>query len=77
MVGAQDGVVEAQGEFEDGLGDGDAGKSDLGAQQLGAVFDVLGGAGVADERGGANVALVTRRTSPVRSCSASSISSMA
>jgi hypothetical protein len=28
VVGAQDGVVEAQGEFEDGLGDGDADDSD-------------------------------------------------
>jgi hypothetical protein len=47
-------VVEGQGEFEDGLGEGDAGDSDLGAQQLGLLFDVLGGASVADERGDAN-----------------------
>jgi hypothetical protein len=38
-----------------GLGDGDPGEAGLGAQQLGPVFDVLGGAGVADERGDANV----------------------
>ncbi|MFF0066542.1 hypothetical protein ACFYRC_34435 [Streptomyces sp. NPDC005279] len=54
VLGAQDGVVEAQGEREDRLGDGNAGEADLGAQQRGAVFDVLGGAGVADERGDAD-----------------------
>ncbi|GDY80431.1 hypothetical protein SAV31267_099160 [Streptomyces avermitilis] len=37
LVGAQDGVVEGQGKFEDGPGDGDTGEPDLGAQPLGAL----------------------------------------
>lgn len=51
LVVAEDGLVEADDEFEDRGGDGDAGDADLLAQNIGAVEDVVVGAGV-EEKGG-------------------------